>query len=428
MKKHLHIIHTSIFISVTGLAAASNATAADWPQWMGPNRNGISHEAGLLKTWPTEGPRLMWHAKNIGSGYGGPSISDGRVFITSNEGLENESVIALSVINGSRLWATRIGKVGNPDQRPSYPAARSTPTVDGTRVYALGSDGDLACLDSSTGEIAWTKNLRAEFAGEPSTWAYAESPLIDGDVVVCTPGGEEATVVALNKQTGEVVWKTLVPGGDAAGYSSIVKSTFGEVSQFIAYTAGGLVSVNANTGDLLWRYDRIKGSMGMSIMTPVTGGDIVFGGAGRVGGGAVRMIQATERIDIEEAYFNTKLPTEIGGALMVDGHLYGSSGQTLVCADFKTGAIRWEERIDAPGALIAADQRLYLYGENGRVSLIEASPSDYRVVGQFTPADGPEAANRMEKTWAYPAISNGRLYIRNKNSLWSYDIATKTPR
>lgn len=415
----------TLVVLVTFVACAS-AFADDWPQWRGPNRDGISKETGLLKDWPADGPKLLWQAKDLGGGYATPSVAGGRIFLMSNEGLDEESAKALDAKDGSPVWSTRIGKVGNPTQQPNYPGARSTPTVDGARVYALGSDGDLACLDAGSGKEQWHKNLRTDFGGKPGTWAYAESPLIDGDVLVCTPGGAEATVVALNKASGNVIWKSAVPGGDAAGYASVVVTGAGGVKQYVAYTAGGLVGLNARTGKVLWRYARTKGQMGMSILTPVARDEFVYSGAGRVGGGAVRLIPDEGAVKAEQVYFDTKLPTAIGGAVLVGDYLYGSGGVTLVCADFKTGQIKWADRSAAPGALCYADGRLYLHGESGAVALIEATPDGYREHGRFTPPNPPQRVNGMEKAWAYPVIANGRLFIRDTDTLWCYDIVSSS--
>ncbi|MCI0331964.1 MAG: PQQ-like beta-propeller repeat protein [Planctomycetes bacterium] len=206
--------------------------AANWPQWRGPERDGISKETGLLKQWPEAGPQLVWQVDGLGDGFSTPAIVGDRVYLISNEGLENEFVQALDTKNGQQIWSKRIGKVGEPDQKPSYPGARSTPTVDGDVLYALGSAGDLACIDRHSGDIRWQKNLPTDFAGKPGEWAYSESPLIDGDVVVVTPGGETATLVALNKQTGEEVWKSQVEGSDEAAYASIVILEVGSVKQY----------------------------------------------------------------------------------------------------------------------------------------------------------------------------------------------------
>src|SRR5437773_2685583 len=170
----------------------------------------------------------------------------------SNEGLDNEFVSALSVKEGKRVWSTRLGKVGNPQQKPSFPAARSTPTVEGELLYALGSDGDLACLEIATGKVRWHKNLRTDFGGKPGTWAYSESPLIDGEAVLCTPGGSEATLVALQKKTGEVIWKSGLPEGDEAAYASAIIVEAGGVRQCVQLLQKGLVGVEAKTGRFLW--------------------------------------------------------------------------------------------------------------------------------------------------------------------------------
>jgi outer membrane protein assembly factor BamB len=231
------------------------AYPADWPQWRGPQRNGVSAETGLLKEWPKEGPRLVWQAKDIGDGYATPSVVGNRIYLLSNRGLDNEFVQALSTQDGKQVWATRLGKVGNPDQTPSFPTARSTPTVDGGLMYALGSDGDLACLETASGKIRWQKNLRADFGGHPGRWAYAESPLVDGDVVVVTPGGAQATIVALNKKTGETIWKSAVPGGDDAAYASLIIVEAAGHKQYVQFLAKGVAGVDAGTGQFLWRYD-----------------------------------------------------------------------------------------------------------------------------------------------------------------------------
>src|ERR1051326_8623349 len=188
---------------IIALVAALSAAASDWPQWRGPQRDGTSRETGLLKEWPKEGPHLAWKITHAGSGYSTPAVVGERIYLLGNDGPENEFVLALDVKDGKRVWSTSIGKVGNPKQNPNFPAARSTPTVDGPLLYALGSDGDLACLETATGKARWVKSLREDFGGKPGEWAYSESPLVDGDTLVCTPGGDQATLVALNKRTGD---------------------------------------------------------------------------------------------------------------------------------------------------------------------------------------------------------------------------------
>jgi outer membrane protein assembly factor BamB len=399
----------------------------DWPQWRGPARDGISRETGLLKEWPPEGPKLLWQAKDLGQGYSTPAVVGERLYLISNKGVADEFVEARNVADGKQAWSTRIGKVGNPDQGPSYPAARSTPTVDGEWLYALGSDGDLACLEVATGKPRWQKNVRSEFGGKPGEWAYSESPLIDGEVLVCTPGGADATIVALNKQNGDVIWKSAVPGGDAAGYASPIAVDAGGVKQYVQFLGKGLVGVDAKTGAFLWRYDRTAKGSPANIPTPVARDSQVYSAAHRTGGALIKLVSSEGKLEPQQIYFDNKLPSAIGGSVLVGDHLYGTTGPVLVCADFNTGQVKWTDRSIGTGSVCYADGLLYLHGENGDVALVEATPEGYRERGRFTPVDQPDRGK--SKAWTYPVVSNGRLYVRDTNSLWSYDIkSTSIPR
>ncbi len=406
-----------------GLVAFSALLAANWPQWRGPQRDGISSETGLLQQWPEEGPQLIWQVDGLGDGYSTPAVMRDRIYLVSSEGLENEFVQALEVANGQQLWSTRIGKVGNPDQRPPYPGARSTPTIDGDWLYALGSDGDLACLDRARGKVRWQKNLRTDFGGKPGEWAYSESPLVDGDVLVVTPGGEEATLVALNKHTGDVIWKSPVPGGDEAAYASIIIVDAAGVRQYVQFLGKGLVGVDASTGKFLWRYDRTAQQSPANIGTPVAGDEYVYSGSHYAGGGTVRLVAKDGGVEAEEAYFDRKLPTAIGGAVLVGEYLYGTNRETMTCIDFKSGELMWtKERGIAPASLCYADGCLYLHGErDGDVALVEAKPDDYRERGRFSPPNIPDRGSG--KAWAYPVVADGRLYIHDWGTLWCYDVA-----
>ena len=394
--------------------------AADWPQWRGPQRNGISAETGLLAEWPKEGPKLVWQVKDIDSGYSTPSVVGDRLYLLSNQGLDNEFVQALDAKGGKRIWSQRIGKVGNPDQQPNYPAARSTPTVDGEWVYAFGSDGDLACLERATGKVRWHANVRKDYGGQPGIWAYSESPLVDGEAVICTPGGPDATMLALNKNTGELIWKCAVAGGEQAAYTSALVIEAGGVRQYVQMLQKGLVGVEAKTGKLLWRYDRTAKGSPAVIPTPVVDGDFIYSAAGRSGGGGVRLKVNGGTFETEQLYFSPKLPTSVGGALKVGEYLYGTSAGALLCLEFKTGNVKWDDRSIGAAALCYADGRLYLHGENGEVALLEATPEAYREKGRFKPVDQPDRGS--SKAWAYPIIADGRLYIRDLGTLWCYDV------
>ena len=305
MKSRLLTSIAALCLCVVALSFPPSADMAtsDWPQWRGPNRDGLSQERGLLKQWPAEGPKLLWQVNDIGDGYSTPAVVGKRIYVMSNRGMENEFVEALSTEDGKVIWTMRVGNVGNPNQNPPYPKARSTPTVDGNMIYALGSDGDLVCLEAKSGKIRWQKSIRIEFGGQPGEWAYAESPLVDGDVVVVTPGGAEATIVALNKKTGALIWKSAVPGGDPAGYSSVIIAQAAGRKQYVQFLSKGLVGVDAKSGQFLWRYkDVAKGPA--QYFTPVARGEHVYGGALGVGGGLVRLKTDGSAVAAEQVYFD----------------------------------------------------------------------------------------------------------------------------
>jgi outer membrane protein assembly factor BamB len=300
--------------------------------------------------------------------------------------------------------------------------ARSTPTVDGESFYALGSDGELMCLETATGMGRWHKNLRTDFGGKPGQWAYAESPLIDGDALVCTPGGSEATLLALDKKTGEVIWKCAVPGGEEAAYSSIVIVEAGGVKQYVQFLQKGVVGVDAKTGRFLWRYDQ-TGKGPANIPTPVAHDDLIYTSAARIGGGLIRLKADGDGVAAEQVYFERGLPNCVGGSVLVGEYLYGTTNEGLICAEFATGKVKWKDKCIGIGAVCYADGCLYIHGENGDAALVEATPEAYREKGRFTPPDQPKHLHGpMEKAWPYPVVANGRFYIRDQGTLWCYDI------
>jgi len=413
------------FSAVLTSSAGVGASTSDWPQWRGPERDGTSKEGGLLRRWPAGGPKLLWQVNDIGDGYSTPVVVGTRIYLLSNRGMENEFVQALSTRDGKVVWTTRVGNVGNPNQNPPYAKARSTPTVDGDFLYALGSDGDLACLEARGGRIRWQKNLRTEFGGQPGEWAYAESPLIDGDAVVVTPGGAQATMVALNKKTGALIWKSAIPGGDPAGYASAIAVQGGGRRQYVQLLSKGLVGVDARTGQFLWRYKEVaKGPA--QYFTPVGRDGYVYCGALGVGGGLVRFKPDGGGVAAEQVYYERGLPNGIGGAVAVGGHLYGTeAGQRLVAAEFTTGKVRWRAEGFGWASVAYADGHLYLHLVNGDFALVEATPEGFREKGRFTPPAQPkhkQVGPFPEMAFAYPVIANGRLYIRDLGTLWAYDI------
>ncbi len=396
--------------------------AADWSQWRGPQRDGVSAETGLMKTWPKEGPPLVWQTHNAGGGYSTPSIVGDKVFLIGNEGLAGEFVLALSVKDGKKLWSATIGKVGNPAQQPSFPGARSTPSIEGGMVYALSSDGDLACLEAGTGREKWRKSLRRDFGGAPGQWAYAESPLIDGEALICTPGGADATLVALNKTTGDLIWKCAVPGQTEAGYASPVVAEIAGVKQYVQFLPKGLVGVEAKSGKLLWRYERSSKNSPAPIVTPLVENGFVYAGAYRAGGGLIHVVKKGETFETEEVYFSAKMPFGNGSVIKSGEYFFGEIGPALACVEFKTGNIKWEERVPGPSACVLAEGLIYCHCESGEVVVFEPSGEAYHEKGRFNPPGLPSRGDEMDKAWTHPVLANGRLYIRDKESLWCYDV------
>jgi outer membrane protein assembly factor BamB len=413
------------FCLLTTLVFTVSAAADDWPQWRGPQRTGVSKETGLLKEWPKDGPKLLWKQKDIGGGYSTPAIVGDRIYLMSNRDGE-ESVLALAVKDGSEVWSTKVGKVGPNTPMASYPGTRSTPTVDGDFIYALGSDGDLACLTKDKGKIIWTKNIRKEYEGTPGQWAYAESVLIDGDTLVCTPGGKTATLVALKKKDGETVWKGAVPGGDAAGYASAIAVDVGGVRQYVQFLANGLVGVDAKTGKFLWRYDKTK-DQAATIPTPVFHDDCVFTSTSRNGSGLNRIKVSKDEVKSEEVYYNTTKLNSIGGVVRIGDYVYGTDSRgELVCMEFKTGEIKWHAKSVGTASVCYADGMLYVRGQGGTgfaaeqpswVALVEATPDGYKEKGRF---EQPDHADRP--AWPHPVVANGRLYLRDQKVLLCYDV------
>jgi outer membrane protein assembly factor BamB len=409
-----------LFLLAGALGWASlNAVGDDWPQWRGPKRDGISKESGLAKQWPESGPKLVWQNKEVAEGWGSPSIVGDTIYLLGNRAKEEESVAAYKTSDGSRVWSTKIGAVGKLNMQPSYPGARSTPTVDHGMIFVLGSDGDVAALDSK-GAIKWHKNVRTDFGGESGTWAYAESPLVDGDAVVVAPGNATATVVALNRNTGAEIWRCAIPEGDQAAYASAIVVDHGGVKQYVQLLQKAMVGIDAKTGKLLWRYERAAKGSPANIPTPVERNGIIYTAGARTGAGAVRLKVDGGKVTPEEIYFDTKLPAAIGGSVLVGDTLYGTSGAGLQAVDFETGKVKWQDKSIAPGSLIFADGHLILHGEEGQVAMIEASPTAYKEQGRFTPKDAPPKGSA--KTWAYPSLAAGQLYLHQGSSLWRYDL------
>jgi outer membrane protein assembly factor BamB len=396
-------------------------TANDWPSWRGPYRSGVAlDETGLQSEWSEDGPEVQWQIDGLGRGYSSIAISDGRIF-TMGKRKAGCELIALDLNGGRELWSTPV-KGGNPN---------CTPTVDGRLVYALGREGHLVAADVATGEIAWQKDFPKDFGGRMmSGWGYSESPLIDGDRLVCTPGAKDAVVVALNKKTGDVIWKSAMPddigkrGKDGAGYSSIVISNARNVKQYVQLTGRGVISLDAEDGKQLWSYNRIANGTA-NISTPLVQGDSVFCSTGYGTGAALLQVKKeADRVFVEEKYFldAKKMQNHHGGMIVYADHIYCGHGHNSgfpLCIKFTTGEKVWSGG-RGPGrgsaAILLADGHLYFRYEDGTMALIEATPEEYRLKSSF------KLKTNNGKSWPHPVIVDGLLYARDQNALLCYDI------
>lgn len=404
-------------LAALGVVLAGGARAAatdDWPGWRGPERTDVSKETGLLKEWPDGGPRQVWKATGLGGGFSTPAVVAGKIYLLGSRA-NDESVVCLNGEDGSKAWSAKVGRVA----RAGYEGTRSTPTIDGTSLYALSSDGDLVAMDTKTHRIRWQKNLKRDFGGQAGGWAYTESPLIDGDTLVCTPGGKGATIVALNKKTGRQLWKASVPGNVAA-YSSAIVAQNGATKEYIQFLSSGVVGVDAKTGKLLWKYTESANGTA-NIPTPIYHDGYVFSASGYgKGGGLIKLAVDRSGSPFEPVYFSREMVNQHGGIVLYDDHLYGTNERTLLCLDFQSGKVCWQDRSVGKGSITCADGHLYVRSENGPVALVEATPDGYHEKGRFNQPD-----RSSQPAWPHPVVAGGRLYLRDQDILLAYDIKAK---
>ena len=408
------MIRTSVLAAAVALVLAGAAAPEDWPAWRGPDRTGLSKETGLLKEWPTSGPPVVWSISSLGNGYGSPAIQGERIYIQGAQGNQS-NVFCLDRSNGKTVWTKTLGSALEQDRGRG---PRGTPTVDGDRIYVLAENGSLVCLKAADGAQVWTRNILTDFKGSNPHWLVSESPLVDGDRLIVTPGGHEAGIVALDKMTGKTVW-TSKELSDPAGYSSCVVGNVGGVRTIATLTASAGVGVRASDGKLMWRYPQVANRTA-NIATPILTPDAVFYTSAYGTGCALLNLRAADGVvKAEEAYFSREMMNHHGGVLLIGDSLYGFSNDILVCLDFKTGKSRWRNRSVGKGSLTYADGNLYLFSERNIAGLAAASPEGYEEKGRFTVQD------QGFPSWAHPVVSGGRLYIRNQGMLSCYNVQAK---
>lgn len=391
---------------------------ANWPQWRGPDRNDISQEKGLLKEWPSSGPKRLWLFSSAGVGYSGFSIVGNRLYTMGSRD-SKELVIALDTSGGKEVWATEVG--GELDNNWGN-GPRGTPTVDGDHVYALAGRGTLACLKRADGKLAWKKSME-DLGGKVPDWGYTESVLVEGDKVICTPGGKKGAIAAFNKLTGDLVWQSK-DFTDGAQYSSIIPANLNGVRQCIQLTMNSIAGVDAANGALLWRSEW-PGRVAV-IPTPIYSEGHVYVTSGYGVGCKLIKIEAGNKVT--EVYNSKEMKNHHGGVVLVGKHLYGySDGPGWLCQEFLTGKKVWAEKKLGKGAVSCADGMLYLVSEDsGTVVLIEASPEGWKEHGRFKLDPQTKLRKPEGRIWTHPVITDGKLFLRDQDLIYCYDVKSSS--
>ena len=399
---------------ILSLSPTAITYAADqesfWPQFHGPNRDNISTDTGLLRKWPVNGPALLWTTRGLGHGYSSISIANGMIYTAGNIG-KHTVIIALD-LDGKILWQVKNGKPWT----GAYPGSRGTPTIDGSRLFHQSPLGNLICLDSTTGDRIWQFNMIEEFNSKVPRWALSESLLVDGDHLISCPGGPETCMVALNKETGTVVWKA-PSTGELAGYASPALFEYEGLRVITTLTLKSMIGVNADTGELLWRakhetyYDE-------NIMTPIFHDGEIF--VSTVVGSVKWKVNIEDgKVSLKEMWRTKQLENHHGGVILVNEDLHGAGvvrNRSLVCLDWKTGRVHYMDKcVDV--SLTYADGMLYALSEDGVMGLVELTPAGHKLVSCFNIPKGGEG-----KSWAHPVVCGGRLYIRHGEFLYAYRL------
>jgi len=404
---------TSVPVLV-GLCTNSPLLATDapcWPRFHGPKGDNISADTGLLTEWPEQGPRLLWTAQPLGKGYAGVTIANGFIYTAGDIGDHN--VITALDRNGQIQWQSKNGSSWTR-------GAQGTPTVDGNRLYHENAHDEVVCLDAETGKKIWGLNLAAEFGGQKGGYGRAESLLVDGDHLICSPGGKTA-VAAVDKTTGQAVWKS--PGvGEPASYVSPIVAEYQGLRMIITMSQKCLIAVNADTGDLLWRFEHYTERYVANCVTPIYDDGRVFVTGGYGKGSVLLEIDVDGRkATIEPVWRTEDLDNRHGGVILLNGYVYGAShlgnNAKWVCLDWKTGRMMYAERGVGQGSLACADGMLYTLSEHRKMGLVKPTPAGHQVISQFKIPEGGEGP-----TWAHPVVCGGRLYVRHADQLYAYDV------
>ena len=401
--------------STTGTTKVAPSDGPYWPRFHGPNHDNISSDTGLLKEWPDDGPPLDWTCEKIGNGYSGVSMAGGLIYTAGNK--DGSTLISAIDMDGNVKWQVPNG----PEWTTDYPGTRGTPTIDGDRLYHQSPIGNIVCLNAVTGKEIWSGNSLDTFQADNIKWALAESLLIDGDRVICCPGGKGASVAALNKMTGETVW-TSESTGDKTSYATPAFVEYNGLRMILTMNAKAFIGVNADTGKLLFRHP-FETKYDINVLKPIFHEGLVFisGGYGTTGSEMLKVAVQGDNASVEEVWASRELDNQHGGVIFLDGYLYGAAhsfnNAKWVCLDWSKGEVQWAERAVGKGSSTYADGMFYLMNEKSTVGLAKGSPEGLEVVSQFRLPSGGRGAS-----WAHPVVCGGRLYIRHDFRLFAYNV------
>ena len=418
MFSRLRLVAAIVTCSVLAAGTMASAETPSWPVFHGPNGDNISTETGLLKEWPEDGPPLVWTAEGIGEGYASVSLAGGVIYTAGN--IEDNTVITAMDLDGKTKWQAECGKAWKAGPK----GTRATPTIDGDRLYYENPYGDVVCMDVAGGKKIWEINILDQFDGRNPIWALSESVVIDGDNAICCPFGKKASVVALDKKTGQVVWaaeSTDEKGGEKAGYATISIVKFAGRRMILAMSGKALVGVDAGNGQLLFRYEH-ETKHDVNATQPIFKDGMVFITSGYGSGSEmVKLTASGGKITAEQAWENKDLDNHHGDVILLDGYLYGADmKRNWICLDWETGQTKYSDPGVGKGALTAADGMLYTQAENEKnrtVGLVKPTPKGHQLVSQFT---FPEGGNG--RVWAHPVVCAGHLYIRHGNKLYAFNV------
>jgi hypothetical protein len=431
------------FIAAIAFFLAQAAHAADWPQWRGPERTGISKETGLLQQWPEKGPPLLWTYRDAGVGFSSVAIVGDKLYTLGTRG-DDEVVIALDATSGKELWTAKIGPIFTFPANTWGDGPRGTPTIDGQHLYAIGGQGILVCLDlAQQGKELWRKDFIKDLGGQMMTqWGYSESPLVDGNLLVCAPGGKEGAIAALEKKTGKLVWRTQdLPY--KATYGSAVAAKLHGVGQylhtcFIDDQKGALVvGLAAKDGKVLWSAPIFEGDSYSASATPLVVDSKVYVTTLSETVTGCHLFEVGADFVVKDLYpkkVHRNLKNNHGGVVLVGAAIYGfSDGLGWVCQDLKTGKQNWDERNaleGGSGSIIAAGDRLYLLADEGEAVLLEANAQEWTEQGRLKLPERSKLqkmrpTSTASRVWAHPAIAGGKLFLRDHELIFCFDVRGK---